>query len=411
MLATPHPRFAKTYQLWTELLASVSLTAVGERPKGHSLVSAPRRKSVTFAEMNEPMDSRADELNSSHDEPVRGDRRYPLEADSVELSSQVEHYERSRRRIVQAPKRRVWLPIFLFLATCLSTFWVGMTHWNPTNVLVWGSGSAPRMYDNLLSSPAIEMRRELLQYAADWWTGFLYMAAMLGILFAHEMGHFIMAVRYRVPASLPYFIPVPISPIGTFGAVIGMDGLRADRKQMFDIGLAGPLAGLVVAVPVLWYGVQQMDLTMPGTGGFELDLPIAMKWMMEWMQVPGYEPGMYINQSQLNPFFMAGWVGLLVTGLNMIPVSQLDGGHVTYTLFGEKAHWIARVFLVVAIIFIVWAQAYNWSVMLILIFLMRPEHPPTSDDSVPIGWFRYTLGVLSLSIPILCFPPMAIQMT
>lgn len=364
-----------------------------------------------LADMNEPMESRTDEHNSSPGDLVRSDRRYPQDEDSVDLSPQVERYVHVRRVMPPPPKRRIWLPIFLFLATCLSTFWVGMTHWSPTDVLIWGSGSAPRVYDPLLSSPEIELRRDLLHYASDWRTGFLYMAAMLGILFAHEMGHFIMAVRYRVPASLPYFIPVPISPIGTFGAVIGMDGLRANRKQLFDIGLAGPLAGLVVAVPVLWYGIQQMDLTTPGTGVFKLDLPIAMKWMMQWMQVPGYERGMYINQSQLNPFFMAGWVGLLVTGLNMIPVSQLDGGHVTYTLFGKKAHWIARAFLVVAIIFIFWAEAYNWSVMLILIFLMRPEHPPTSDDSVPIGWFRYGLGILSLSIPILCFPPMAIQMT
>ncbi len=209
-------------------------------------------------------------------------------------------------------------------------------------------------------------------------------------------------------ASLPYFIPVPISPIGTFGAVIGMDGMRADRKQLFDIGLAGPLAGLVVAFPVLWYGIHQMDLTAPGTGSFELDLPLAMSAMMRWAEVPGYTPGMYINQSQLNPYFMAGWVGLLVTGLNMIPVSQLDGGHVTYTMFGRRAHWIAWAFLLGAVLFVIIAQAVNWILMLVLIFLMRPSHPPTSDDTVPIGWFRYALGAVSLTIPIFCFPPYAI---
>ncbi|MHC2069440.1 site-2 protease family protein [Bremerella sp. T1] len=356
------------------------------------------------------MESRSDDQAPSQETSTTEERPTMWERDSVEFSSQA-------RRYVEAPprQRRVRLPVILFIATCLSTFLVGMTHWEPVEAMIklfaWSDPATlgvPRAFDPYLSSPAAEMRRDLMQYAAGWKSGFLYMAAMLGILFAHEMGHFLMALRYRVPASLPYFIPVPISPIGTFGAVIGMDGMRANRKQLFDIGLAGPLAGLVVAVPVLWYGVSQMDLSAPGTGAFKLDLPLAMAWMMQWFDVPGYEDGMYINQSQLNPFFMAGWVGLLVTGLNMIPVSQLDGGHVTYTLFGKKAHWIARAFLVVAVGFIITYGAYNWSLMLILVILMRPDHPPTSDDSVPIGWFRYALGTASLTIPLLCFPPMAI---
>lgn len=360
--------------------------------------------------MNEPMESRADEQTTSHESSLEEGAPKSWEQDSVEFSSQA-------RLHVDPPvrKRRVRLPVILFFATCVSTFLAGMTNWQPLeaiiNLFAWSSPAAmgiPHAFDSFISSPSIEMRRDLIHYLAGWKSGLLYMAAMLGILFAHEMGHFLMALRYRVPASLPYFIPVPISPIGTFGAVIGMDGMRADRKQLFDIGLAGPLAGLVVAFPVLWYGVSQMDLSAPGTGSFKLDLPIAMAWMMQWFNVPGYEEGMYINQSQLNPFFMAGWVGLLVTGLNMIPVSQLDGGHVTYTMFGKSAHWIARIFLVAAVVFIITLGAYQWSLMLLLVILMRPDHPPTSDDSVPIGWFRYALGTVSLSIPLLCFPPMAI---
>lgn len=356
-------------------------------------------------------------MESRADQPATPRHGVPtlLEEDSVEFSSQASGISEGMTpspHTVPVRKRRVLLPVLLFLATCVSTFFVGMTNWQPLEELLglmaWSQGAAPRWFDQMISSPGVELRRDLLRYAQAWETGFLYMATMLGILFAHEMGHFLMALRYRVPASLPYFLPVPISPIGTFGAVIGMDGMRADRKQLFDIGLAGPLAGLVIAIPVLWYGVTQVDLTAPGSGHFELDLPIAMDLMMRWMEVPGYSPGLYINQSQLNPYFMAGWVGLLVTGLNMIPVSQLDGGHVTYTMFGKKAHWIARGFLVFAILFIAIMGAWNWILMLLLIILMRPDHPPTSDDSVPIGWFRYVLGCLSLTIPLLCFPPMAI---
>lgn len=366
--------------------------------------------SVNLGEMNESMESRAHEpTNPRNGVPTR------LQEDSVEFSAEASGLTESGKpspHTMPVRKRRIRLPVLLFLATCASTFFVGMTNWQPLEELMglmaWSQGAAPRWFDPAISSPGVELRRDLMRYAAAWETGFLYMATMLGILFAHEMGHFLMALRYRVPASLPYFLPVPISPIGTFGAVIGMDGMRADRKQLFDIGLAGPLAGLVIAIPVLWYGVTQMDLTAPGTGHFELDLPIAMDLMMRWSEVPGYSPGLYINQSQLNPYFMAGWVGLLVTGLNMIPVSQLDGGHVTYTMFGRKAHWIARGFLVAAVLFIAIMQAWNWILMLLLIILMRPDHPPTSDDTVPIGWFRYTLGCLSLTIPLLCFPPMAI---
>ncbi|MBI1248353.1 hypothetical protein GC197_11010 [bacterium] len=356
------------------------------------------------------MESPAEDQVPSSDGTMRNGTPDTWEGDSVEFTSRA-----ARSASQPVSKRWVRLPLILFLATCASTFFVGMTRWEPAeailNVIAWSNApemGLPRAYDPYLSSPPVEMRRDLISYAGAWQTGFLYMLTMLGILVAHEMGHFVMALRYRVPASFPYFIPVPISPIGTFGAVIGMQGMRADRKQLFDIGLAGPLAGLIVAIPVLWYGIRQMDLTTPGTGDFQLDLPIAVSWMMQWMQVPGYEPGDYINQSQLNPYFMAGWVGLLVTGLNMVPVSQLDGGHVSYTLFGKNAHVIARAFVVFAAVFIVWMGAYNWILMLILVIMMRPDHPATSDDTVPIGWFRYTLGSASLAIPLLCFPPMAI---
>jgi len=301
-------------------------------------------------------------------------------------------------------RRRVMLPIVLFLATCLSTFFVGTTEWSPPLLGL----SVPAGYDPYLSDPAIEFRRSMLHYTDHWTTGLIYMATLLGILFAHEMGHFLTAVYYRIPASLPFFIPIPISPIGTFGAVIGMDGMRADRKELFDIGLAGPLAGLVVAIPVMLYGISTTDLSAPGVGAYELDLPLGTRLLMYWMGTPGFDWSVNINQSQLNPYFMAGWVGLFVTGLNMLPVSQLDGGHVTYTMFGRKAHYLAWATCIAAVLFIVIAQATMWILMLALILLMRPNHPPTRDDGVPIGWFRYVIGGLSLIIPVLCFPIYAI---
>jgi membrane-associated protease RseP (regulator of RpoE activity) len=238
------------------------------------------------------------------------------------------------------------------------------------------------------------------------------MVCVLAILLAHELGHFFATVWYRIPASLPYVIPMPLLPIGTFGAVIGMDGKKADRKQLFDIGLAGPLAGLVIAIPVMLLGVWQLDFTQPAFGPFGLNNPLAVELLLAWFPPPGYVQGMSIAVSQLNPFFMAGWFGLLVTGLNMLPVSQLDGGHVIYTLFGKRAHWMARAFMLTAIGYMgysVWSgQQAQWIIMIGLILLIGIDHPPTRDDKVPIGWFRFWLGLASLVIPILCFAPKAL---
>ena len=250
----------------------------------------------------------------------------------------------------------------------------------------------------------------------NWHNGLIYMACVLGILFAHEMGHFLMTLRYRIAASLPYFLPVPFTPIGTMGAVISMDGLSANRKQIFDIGIAGPLAGLVLAIPITWYGVTQLDVS--GYNDSQIDeyrvgigyhMPWAVNAMIDSAQPTGFVPGQTyerIPSSKMNPFLLAGWVGLLITGLNMMPISQLDGGHVIYALFGKHAHTLARLSLFVAIFFVVYYfdQVYFWTVMIVLVTLMGTDHPPTADDSVQLGPARTILGFVSLSIPFLCFP-------
>ncbi|MCC9607466.1 site-2 protease family protein [Blastopirellula sp. JC732] len=301
-------------------------------------------------------------------------------------------------------QRRVLLPIVLFIATCLSTFFVGWTRWQPTMLM---GGMVDAEYDPLLSDPLVEGIR-LVQRNVSVSDGLIYMACLLAILFAHEMGHFLMTVRYRIHASFPYFIPIPISPIGTMGAVIGMDGLKANRKQLFDIGLAGPLAGLVIAVPVLYVGIGQLDLTKTAPSSYSLDIPLGLAMAMSWFQVPGYSFGDPVAQAQLNPYFMAGWVGLLVTGLNMLPISQLDGGHVAYTLFGKWSYYLAWGVIITAVTAMTLGAGWTWILMLILVLLIGPAHPPTSDDTVPIGPLRWTIGFLSLVIPILCFPPQAI---
>jgi membrane-associated protease RseP (regulator of RpoE activity) len=252
----------------------------------------------------------------------------------------------------------------------------------------------------------LALRRAILVH---WQDGLTYMVCVLAILLTHEMGHFLATVKYRIPASFPFFLPLPISSIGTMGAVIAMDGRQADRKQTFDIGLAGPLAGLLVTVPILWVGIQRLDASVPPYGLPLFEAPLAMRLMLDHVTASGYQAGSQIMLSQLNPFLMAGCVGLLITGLNMLPVSQLDGGHLIYTLFGRKGRWISRGIIMLALGHVLWYAVHmrfsTWTLMVILLLLIGPDHPPTRDDSVPLGWFRTVLGWLSLLIPVFCFPP------
>ncbi len=311
------------------------------------------------------------------------------------------------------PWPRFRLPLILFLATLVSTFYRGFRHWIPWESLGIGVDGAlvePALYDPIYFS-GIQIRRDLLMNLDD---GLIYMAGIVGILLAHELGHFFATRIYRVPATWPLFIPMPFSPIGTMGAVILMDNRKADRKMMFDIGLAGPLAGLVVAAPLMAIGMMQLDLDVPPQGT-ELDMPVIVQAALPYFQ-PKYEAGAYIAMNQISPLFMAGWVGFLITGLNMLPVGQLDGGHVTYALFGKGAHMIARIFMggVFAVMAFSFYQDfygggstpyYQWLPMAILVYWIGIEHPPTADDSVPLGTGRMILGILSLAIPPLTFAP------
>lgn len=283
----------------------------------------------------------------------------------------------------ELPRRRIMLPALLFAATCLSTFSAGQ-----------GMSSRAAGLDpgNI---PA-------------WLDGLIYMLAVMGILVAHEMGHFLQALRYRVHASLPFFIPMPISPMGTLGAVIAMPGAQSHRKELFDVGLTGPLAGLVVAIPITVIGILIGKPFVATPGGVYENFadPLIVQWLIAWLR-----PEVTSGTLFLNPLLMAGWVGMLVTGLNMLPVSQLDGGHVIYALFGKRSYVIARAFVLAVMLYMVYFNRFTWIVMLALVMLIGIDHPPTADDSAPIGGFRRVLGFCSLAIPVLCFTPVPWSLT
>jgi Zn-dependent protease len=298
--------------------------------------------------------------------------------------------------------RRKWvLPTFLFLATCLSTFFVGCCQWSAERAIFSSIVG--------LEGDLTLIRRMIL---ANWEQGIVFMLSLMAILTAHEMGHFVATLIYKIPASLPVFLPFPLSPLGTFGAVIAMQPNRANRREIFDVGIAGPLAGLVFALPLLLIGVYQLDLSSEPATGFGFESPLLVRWLMDWFAVNGRVEQEYVVWcNQLNPCFAAAWFGLIMTAINMFPIGQLDGGHTTYTLFGKAAHWIARGTLVLAIAFIVYQNTPTLAIMILLLLLIGPDHPPTTDDSIPLGGIRTVVGCFSLLIPIVCFPPLIFRMT
>jgi hypothetical protein len=305
--------------------------------------------------------------------------------------------------------RYVALPLLLFLATCISTFWTGSVDWKPLihwNDLLHGTKS---FWEKLpQGSPLAALQQGFAVAHIDWQAGLLYMGAVMGILLAHEMGHFLVALRYRIPASLPYFIPVPILPFGTMGAVIGMEGSKANRREMFDLGIAGPLAGLAVTLPILWIGILRLPHAPEGDpfwfpDSFCFHNPLLLQFLIAHLR-PDYPTPQVFYINQFNPFLMAGWVGMLVTGLNALPIGQLDGGHTAYALLRQQGHVLARGLIILAIVMIVLFELYIWLIMLFLVILLGTDHPPTADDSVDIGWFRWVLGWAALLLPVYCFP-------
>ncbi len=281
-------------------------------------------------------------------------------------------------------ERRVGLPVVLFLLTCFTTFSAGCYHWYPT----WIGG--PATYGNTTMS----MSQVIAQ---NWSDGLLFMVCVMAVLMFHEMGHFLMTVKHRVHASYPHFIPFPMMIIGTMGAVIGMDRQKMDRKSLFDIGIAGPLAGLVLIVPFVIVGIMTAT---PGPREFGDPLLVKILTLVLRPELSGDQ------QLAVNPIYMAGWVGMLVTGLNMIPISQLDGGHVSHAVFGKYGKWVSRAVVFGVIAWMVWTDIFQWAGMLILVILLGIEHPPTTDDTIDIGWGRRILGIASFAIPVLCFTPL-----
>jgi len=247
--------------------------------------------------------------------------------------------------------------------------------------------------------------------------GFIFSGSLLAILTAHEFGHYLFCRYYRVDATLPFFIPQPPLLIpGTFGAFIRMKSPVPSRRALFDIGLAGPLAGFVVILPIAFAGVltlqhppQIVNAAANTGGGLTFNDPLLFRLIARTFKID-------LDNSVANSFYLAAWVGALVTSLNLMPVGQLDGGHGTFSIFGKNAHrWIGVVaFVAMSVISVLgwtWHGSPSGFVYVVLLAIMLRVRHPQPEQMEPLGLARTVVAVVTLIVFALCFLPFPITIT
>ncbi len=273
---------------------------------------------------------------------------------------------------------RNWLGPLLFGLTLLSTLFVGssMAGWVP--------------------------RRGL---AAFFTMGAPFAVTLLSILGAHELGHYFVGRHYGVPVSLPYFVPMPLSIFGTMGAVIRLKAPPTNRRVLLAIAVAGPLAGLAVALPLLLLGLRLSPVEpLPPSGqGFVLEGNSLLYAAIKYLIFGRFLPGGGLDVS-LHAVAFAAWAGLFVTGLNLIPAGQLDGGHVAYALIGERARYLSLGLAValLALAVFVWPGWYLWAG---LVFVLGRAFATPLDDITRLDGKRIALAVVMLVVFVLVFVP------
>jgi len=299
-------------------------------------------------------------------------------------------------RVPEPPRRFqhvVWKHVLLFLLTLATTTLVGADHY--------------AAFLSEFSSKPIQFDRHLLV------SGLWYSLTILTVLGAHEMGHYLACRRYQVDATLPYFLPLP-PPFftGTLGAVIRIREAFPTKAILFDIGVAGPIAGFLALVPALFVGLSMSTIvpTPPAsTNLIYLGEPLLFQWasrLVFGVVADGYTLNMH-------PIVFASWFGMLATALNLLPFGQLDGGHITYATLGRWSTPISIATVTTAVIMTFLAT--SWLVMtvmmVVMLVLFGPRHPRVLYEDEPIGRARQIVAVLALIILILCFTPIPLRFT
>jgi len=235
--------------------------------------------------------------------------------------------------------------------------------------------------------------------------GYPFSIPLLVILGTHEMGHYLMCRRYGLPATLPFFIPSPFVGIlfgefspGTFGAIIRIKAPIQSKRQLIDIGASGPLAGFAACIPFLLYGVTQSRHITPDAHGTLIGYPIAVRFAQQAMGT-----GIYTSATvREDPTFMAAWFGLLVTALNLIPIGQLDGGHVLRAAVGRRQPIVSLIVLSLAAVSALWSP--TWALFcLIVSVVIGIRHPPVENDAEPLDFGRQLIALLCVAVFLLCF--------
>lgn len=288
-------------------------------------------------------------------------------------------------------RNRVSLHVLLFVLTIGSTTFVGA-----------------RIVENFQHNrPAFELEEDLQAYVDIWHqperipAGLLFSMPLLLILLAHEFGHYLACVFYRLNASLPYFIPAPTF-IGTLGAFIRIRSPIYTRRELFDVGVAGPIAGFVFLIPALGIGMA-FSKVIPGIAD-QGDLVFGVPVLVRALELLVY-PGVPAADIYLHPVARAAWVGIFATALNLLPFGQLDGGHILYSVVGDRFRNVSRVFWLM--LFPLGYLYWPWLIWAAVLFFFGLKHPPIYDPE-PLSEGRFRLALLSVVIFIISFMPVPI---
>jgi membrane-associated protease RseP (regulator of RpoE activity) len=312
----------------------------------------------------------------------------------------------------------------LFLVTAITTTICGIVMAGPDVDVASGSPAATGgVAGSILLIPwyyarvVVEIVRGAFTHPKSLGQGLVFSASLLAILTAHEFGHYLFCRYYGVDATLPFFIPQPPLLIpGTFGAFIRMKSPVPSRRALFDIGLAGPLAGFIVIIPIAFAGVLTLHhvplLAGEASGGGSpiiFNDPLLFRMIARAFKID-------LDNSAANSFYLAAWFGALVTALNLMPVGQLDGGHGTFAVFGPRAHWwIGRVafglMLASTVIAWLWYDSPTMLLYVVLLAVMLNVRHPQPEQMEPLGAMRVAIGIVTLIVFALCFLPFPITIS
>ncbi len=326
-----------------------------------------------------------------------------------------EHVVLLKPGVAQLKPSNPLVNIVLFAVTLLSVLYTGSLQGGAVGEMLFSEGAEFSIW------PVARML----------WTGWPFAASLLGILLAHELGHYFAARWHGAPVTLPYFIPHPTGFLGTMGAVIRMKAPIRNRRVLLDIGVAGPLAGLAVALPVVIVGLELSEVSVLPTGDFLLEgnsiLYLLAKLLVhgEFLPKPatygGVPPLLYwvvfffTGQPaplggvdvMIHPVALAGWAGLLVTGLNLIPAGQLDGGHVLYVLIGRTVRkWQPLIIGGLFLLGFAWSGWWFWA---ILIYMFGRQHPQLLDEITPLDPGRRMVALGTLLLFFIVIVPIPLQ--